>query len=68
MLTPAAIKAGRLLAHRLFDGKTEKMDYDLIPSVVFSHPPMGKIGLTEEEAITKHGKLIYISHLSNLIN
>ena len=41
LLTPVAIAAGRRLAHRLFDNKTNlKLDYDNIPSVVFSHPPV----------------------------
>ncbi len=41
-LTPVAIAAGRKLAHRLFDGKrTLKLEYENIPSVVFSHPPVG---------------------------
>ena len=43
-----AIAAGRRLAHRVFDGKTNlKLDYDNIPTVVFSHPPIGTIGMTE---------------------
>jgi len=55
-LTPAAIAAGRKLAHRLFDGKSDwKLDYDNIPTVVFSHPPVGTIGLTEAEARKKYG-------------
>ncbi|CAG0913792.1 unnamed protein product [Notodromas monacha] len=42
-LTPVAIAAGRQLAHRLFDNKAQaKIDYCDIPSVVFSHPPLGK--------------------------
>jgi len=56
LLTPVAIAAGRRLAHRLFDNKTNlKLDYDNIPSVVFSHPPVGSIGLTEKEANEKFG-------------
>jgi glutathione reductase (NADPH) len=56
-LTPVAVKAGRLLSERLFNGQTNaKMDYTLIPTVVFSHPPIGTMGLTEAEAITEHGK------------
>ena len=55
-LTPVAIKAGRLLAERLFNGKTKaKMDYTVIPTVVFSHPAIGTVGLTEEEAIQHYG-------------
>lgn len=56
-LTPVAVKAGRLLSERLFNGQTNAhMDYDLIPTVVFSHPPIGTIGLTEPEAIAKFGQ------------
>ena len=45
-----AIAAGRKLAHRLFDGKVDsKLDYSIIPTVVFSHPPIGTVGLTEGE-------------------
>ncbi len=56
-LTPVAVKAGRLLSERLFGGKPEaKMDYSQIPTVVFSHPPIGTLGLTEQEAKDKHGE------------
>ncbi|XP_033760443.1 glutathione reductase, mitochondrial-like [Pecten maximus] len=56
LLTPVAIAAGRRLAHRLFNNESDlKLDYDNIATVVFSHPPTGTIGLTEEEARTKHG-------------
>ncbi|MCD1276470.1 glutathione-disulfide reductase [Streptococcus sinensis] len=55
-LTPVAIKAGRTLSERLFNGKTDaKMDYTTIPTVVFSHPAIGTVGLTEEEAIQNYG-------------
>lgn len=56
-LTPVAIKAGRLLAERLFNNKPNaKMDYTNIPTVVFSHPAIGTVGLTEEEAIAQYGQ------------
>ena len=56
-LTPVAVKAGRLLSERLFNGQTDAhMDYELIPTVVFSHPPIGTIGMTEPEAIKKYGQ------------
>lgn len=58
-LTPVAIAAGRKLADRLFGGpqfKDSKLDYDNVPSVVFSHPEVGSIGLTEPEAIERYGK------------
>ncbi|CAM4070646.1 MULTISPECIES: glutathione-disulfide reductase [Shewanella] len=56
-LTPVAVKAGRLLSERLFNGMTEaKMDYSLVPTVVFSHPAIGTMGLTEPEAIAQYGE------------
>lgn len=57
-LTPVAIAAGRQLANRLFGGpqfKNAKLDYTNIPSVVFAHPEVGSIGLTEPEAREKFG-------------
>ena len=56
-LTPVAIAAGRRLADRLFGGQPDRrLDYDLIPTVVFSHPPIGSVGLTEPEARERHGR------------
>ncbi|MDF2186767.1 glutathione-disulfide reductase [Grimontia hollisae] len=56
-LTPVAVKAGRQLSERLFNGKADaKMDYNLVPTVVFSHPPIGTIGLTETEAKAQSGE------------
>ena len=56
-LTPVAIKAGRTLSERLFNAKTSaKMDYTTIPTVVFSHPAIGTVGLTEDQAIKEYGK------------
>lgn len=50
-LTPVAIAAGRKLAERLFNQKTDiRLDYSNIPSVVFSHPPIASIGMTETQA------------------
>ncbi|MGX9419362.1 glutathione-disulfide reductase [Vibrio sp. WJH972] len=55
-LTPVAVKAGRQLSERLFNNKPDaKMDYDLVPTVVFSHPPIGTMGLTEQQAIDQYG-------------
>lgn len=60
-LTPVAIAAGRLLADRLFGGQPEsKLDYECIPSVVFSHPPVATVGLTEDEARDLHGDSVRI--------
>ena len=55
-LTPVAVAAGRRLCERLFNGKTElKLDYDNVATVVFSHPPIGTVGLTEAQAKAKFG-------------
>jgi len=60
-LTPVAIAAGRRLADRLFGGQTErKLDYHNIPSVVFSHPPIATVGLTEGEARKQHGDAVKV--------
>lgn len=58
-LTPVAIAAGRKLSNRLFGPskfQNQKQDYTNIPSVVFSHPEAGSIGMTELEAIQKYSK------------
>lgn len=57
-LTPVAIKAGRLLAERLFnqDMPDARMDFSLIPTIIFSHPPIGTIGMTEVEAVATYGQ------------
>lgn len=50
-LTPVAVAAGRRLSERLFNGKPdERLDYRNIPTVVFSHPPIGTVGLSEAQA------------------
>ncbi len=56
-LTPVAIAAGRKLATRLFgDDPNSHLDYGLIPTVIFTHPPVATIGLSEKDAIEKYGK------------
>lgn len=60
-LTPVAIAAGRRLADRLFNHQTErKLVYSNIPTVMFSHPPIGTVGLTEAEARKKYGDEVRI--------
>jgi len=55
-LTPVAIAAGRRMADRLYDKQEGRhLEYDLIPTVVFSHPPMATVGLTEVQARSKYG-------------
>ncbi len=56
-LTPVAVAAGRRLSERLFNDKPdEHLVYDLIPTVIFTHPPIGTIGLSEIDAIEHYGK------------
>jgi len=58
-LTPVAIAAGRRLADRVFGGQAGRyLDYELVPTVVFSHPPIGTVGLTESEARDIHGEAV----------
>ena len=55
-LTPVAVKAGRQLSERLFNNKADaKLDYTDVATVVFSHPVIGSVGLTEEKAVAKYG-------------
>lgn len=70
-LTPVAIAAGRRLADRLFAGPSfaeAKLDYDTIPTVIFSHPPAGTIGLSEEEAIARYGEDDIHCYTSTFVN
>lgn len=60
-LTPVAIAAGRQLADRLFGGRPDAhLDYSCIPTVVFSHPPIGTVGMSEAEARKQHGGAVKI--------
>ena len=60
-LTPVAIAAGRRLSDRLFGGQLQrKLIYENIPSVIFSHPPLGTVGLTEADARARHGDAVKI--------
>lgn len=58
-LTPVAIAAGRRLADRLYGGMSERhLEYECIPTVVFTHPPIGTVGLTEAAARLAHGDAV----------
>jgi glutathione reductase (NADPH) len=60
-LTPVAIAAGRRLADRLYGGMEGRhLDYELIPTVIFSHPPIGTVGLTEAQARAKYAEDVKI--------
>lgn len=55
-LTPVAIAAGRRLADREFNNMAgRKLDYSVIPTVIFTHPPIGTVGLSEAEARAQYG-------------
>lgn len=60
-LTPVAIAAGRRLADRLYGGMDGRhLDYELIPTVIFSHPTIGTVGMTEAEAIREYGDAVKV--------
>ncbi|MFQ5754763.1 MAG: glutathione-disulfide reductase [Acidiferrobacterales bacterium] len=72
MLTPVAIAAGRKLADRLFGGQpAARLEYENIPTVIFSHPPIGTVGMTEDEAHELYGQSevkVYQSRFTNMFH
>ena len=56
-LTPVAIREGQAFADTVFGNKPVTLDYDCIPSAVFSQPPLAGVGLTEGQARNKHGSI-----------
>ena len=68
-LTPVAIAAARKLMDRLFGGQPQaKMDYENVASVVFSHPALGAVGLSEEEACARYGDVrVYRSNFRPML-
>merc|ERR1719461_2372157 len=67
-LTPVAIRAGRKWADRQFGGKGDdsKMDYENIPTVIFTEPPVGTIGLSEREVQEREMIRRWITRISPL--
>ena len=59
-LTPVAIKAGRKLADRLFDGATSRMRYDMIATAVFTPVELGMVGMTESQARDAFGDAVKV--------
>jgi glutathione reductase (NADPH) len=60
-LTPVAIAAGRRLSDRLFGAKPERhLNYNMIPTVIFTHPPIGTVGMTEAEARAQYGDAVKV--------
>ena len=56
-LTPVAIREGQAFADTVFGDKPTRVDYENIPSAVFSHPPLAGVGMTEGEARNKLGSV-----------
>jgi glutathione reductase (NADPH) len=60
-LTPVAIASGRRLADRLYGGESgRRLEYTNIPTVIFAHPPIGTVGLTEAQARARHGDAVRV--------
>jgi glutathione reductase (NADPH) len=61
LLTPVAIAAGRRLSDRLFGGQVDRyLDYDNVATVIFGHPPIGTVGLTEAVARMQYGEEVKV--------
>ncbi len=68
-LTPVAIREGQAFADTVFGGKPTTVDYNCIPSAVFSHPPIAGVGLTEAQATAQYGSVkIYMSDFRPMKN
>jgi glutathione reductase (NADPH) len=68
-LTPVAIREGQAFADTMFGGKPTRVDYENIPSAVFSHPPIGGVGMTESEARNRLGSVkVYTSDFRPMKN
>ena len=68
-LTPVAIAEGRAIAETLYNNNPMRMDHADVPSAVFSNPPIGTVGLTEEEARRRYGDIdVYQSRFRPMKN
>ncbi|WP_010161018.1 glutathione-disulfide reductase [Sphingomonas sp. PAMC 26617] len=68
-LTPVAIREGQAFADTMYGNKPHRVDYENIPSAVFSHPPMAGVGLTEAQAKNKFGSVkVYTSDFRPMKN
>jgi glutathione reductase (NADPH) len=68
-LTPVAIQEGRAVAETLYNNNPMTVDYDDVPTAVFSTPPIGTVGLTEEKARVKYGAIdVYVSRFKPLVH
>ena len=68
-LTPVAIREGHAFADSVFGDNPRTIDYDHIPSAVFSQPPLAGVGMTEEEARESYGDIkVYSSDFRPMKN
>ena len=68
-LTPVAIREGQAFADTVFGNKPTRVDYNCIPSAVFSHPPLGGVGMTESQARNRLGTVkVYASDFRPMKN
>jgi glutathione reductase (NADPH) len=68
-LTPVAIREGQAFADSQFGNKPTRVDYNCVPSAVFSHPPLAGVGMTESQARHKLGSVkIYTSDFRAMKN
>jgi len=68
-LTPVAIREGQAFADTVFGNRPWQVDYNCIPSAVFSHPPLAGVGLTEGQARNRHGSVrVYASDFRPMKN
>ncbi|HEV2600038.1 glutathione-disulfide reductase [Sphingopyxis sp.] len=68
-LTPVAIREGQAFSDTFYGGKPTVVDYQNVPSAVFSHPPIGAVGMTEAEARNKLGSIrVYTSDFRAMKN
>jgi glutathione reductase (NADPH) len=68
-LTPVALHEGVCLAQTLFGGRPTPVDHESVPSAVFSQPPIGQVGLTEEDARERYGEIdVYRSEFRPLLH
>ncbi|MBI2802120.1 MAG: glutathione-disulfide reductase [Gammaproteobacteria bacterium] len=66
-LTPVALAEGMAVARRLFGSRDTVVDYDYIPTAIFSQPPIGTVGFNEEDARAKFGDIgVYVSSFTPL--
>jgi len=66
-LTPVALAEAMVVVDQLFGHGRRTMDYDFIPTAVFTHPSIGTVGLTEAEARERHGVVrTYLSEFRSL--